>query len=204
MIYNGNKKNFMEKFIFNQTEIALITDGCGLAEKAEAAYDTIDSCCLISESVEIENDGDGDKDVSFSQNPKEITLKKKILKDLSYLTDDFIGIQNIDVGVSNHISFFTDEIGVRIKIALIGTDIKEESHTFKIKYPQNWFEHFKQDIFPSWLLKRFFPVKYSEETKIVTFNQEAIFPHTVLKLGKETMVIHKCENTEIKEGIIDE
>ena len=37
--------------------------------------------------------------------------------------------------------------------------------------PINWFEHFKQDKFPVWLLNKF-PVKYEEHT----FELSAIFP----------------------------
>lgn len=48
---------------------------------------------------------------------------------------------------------------------------------FSYKVPNGWWQHFKQENFPAWLLRRY-PVKYEffTETKTVQFDRTFVFP----------------------------
>ncbi len=48
---------------------------------------------------------------------------------------------------------------------------------FSAKQPKTWWQHFKQENFPAWLLRKF-PVQYSFQTekKTVEFDRTFVFP----------------------------
>lgn len=74
-----------------------------------------------------------------------------------------------------------DEYGkyaVEIKRRMFGERIQKSiTVDFAFKKPKTWWQHFKQENFPSWLLRRY-PVEYSFQTekKTVEFDRAFIFP----------------------------
>ena len=67
----------------------------------------------------------------------------------------------------------------RIKTYILAEEIDNRKKDVRFKYsvPSNWWQHFKRDIFPQWLLRRY-PVVYVEYYKIktVTFRKYATYP----------------------------
>lgn len=74
--------------------------------------------------------------------------------------------------VQGHIE---NELMYSLHTLIPAENVKEETHTFNAKYPQDWKEAFKEQHFPTWLKKRF-PVKYKEIRKAVTFKAYNIYP----------------------------
>jgi hypothetical protein len=60
---------------------------------------------------------------------------------------------------------------------------------FTWKVPRSWFQHLKQEIFPSYLLKKS-PVKYDSHTeaKVITFTRMAEYPKANVKISKDSRV----------------
>ena len=134
---------------------------------------------------------------------REIVLKKQTLKALAFLRDEYPGIQSIDVDFSDQLSFVADQVAAEIRVAFLG-DNQEDKHTFTIVYPKNWIEHFKRDVFPQWLCN-IFPIKYTKETRTVTFSQTTFFPQTEIRgLGKSRVVIKKYAGGRIGEFVSKE
>jgi hypothetical protein len=82
-------------------------------------------------------------------------------------------VQNLTVerisGLLNH------ELMYSLHTLIPAEKMKEESHTFIMKYPRNWKEAFKKEHFPEWLKKRY-PVKYMERTETVKFTAYNLYP----------------------------
>ena len=56
-------------------------------------------------------------------------------------------------------------------------DCRRKDVAFSFKFPATWWQHFKQSLFPRWLLG-WFPVKYKDNTakKRVIFRRLATYP----------------------------
>lgn len=82
-------------------------------------------------------------------------------------------VQNLTVerisGLLNH------ELMYSLHTLIPAEKMKEESHTFKVKYPRDWKEAFKEAHFPKWI-KKMYPVKYIEKTKKVKFTAYNLYP----------------------------
>jgi hypothetical protein len=72
-------------------------------------------------------------------------------------------------------NLFDPELLYTIHTLIPAEKMKEESHTFKVKYPRGWKEAFKEEHFPKWL-KRRYPVKYIERTEKVKFTAFNLYP----------------------------
>lgn len=67
---------------------------------------------------------------------------------------------------------------VSVQRKMFGEKIQQEVPVvFSYKVPKGWWQHFKQENFPAWLL-RHYPVKYEffMETKTVQFDRTFVFP----------------------------
>jgi hypothetical protein len=55
---------------------------------------------------------------------------------------------------------------------------KEVDVDVSFSYPKTWWQHFKKENFPNWLLKKY-PVQYAYETKTETvlFDRNFVFPN---------------------------
>ena len=67
----------------------------------------------------------------------------------------------------------------QIKTYILAEEIDHRSKEvrFSVRLPSSWWQHFKYDKFPAWLLHKF-PVKYEEyyQVKTVTFRKYATYP----------------------------
>jgi len=66
-----------------------------------------------------------------------------------------------------------------IKTYILAEEVDNRSKVIRFTYnfPSNWWQHFRAQVFPRWLLKRF-PIKLTEYTKVkrVTFRKYATYP----------------------------
>ena len=90
----------------------------------------------------------------------------------------------------NNIPFLANEISLIVRREFYG-EHKEEMHAVSFKSPLNWWEHFKHDCLPTWLLSRF-PVKYKTSIADVRFSRAFEFPdaHNPNWSPFDTFVIH--------------
>jgi hypothetical protein len=72
-------------------------------------------------------------------------------------------------------SLFDQEILYSLHTLIPAEKMKEERHTFKVKYPCDWKEAFKEAHFPKWL-KKMYPVNYIEKTEKVKFTAYNLYP----------------------------
>ena len=54
-------------------------------------------------------------------------------------------------------------------------NLKEETHTVSVEYPETWWHAFKEQYFPAWLKKRY-PIKYKTKSETVTFTAYNLYP----------------------------
>lgn len=66
-----------------------------------------------------------------------------------------------------------------------------ESPIAIVQIPSTWWQHFKQDKFPTWLIKKF-PVKYDQER--IEFERRVIYPRMPIDTDKRFMDWHVVEN----------
>ena len=84
------------------------------------------------------------------------------------LQGDFATIDDWDVDVgSDAFLDITKELAIRIRGFVYG----EEFETAGIRYPRDWWQHFKEQCFPKWA-KRRWPVKY----RVDRFEARALYP----------------------------
>lgn len=87
----------------------------------------------------------------------------------------------------DHRSDLYRHLTLRIKREFFGERRQEEVEV-DFKAPTTWWDHFKQDKFPAFLLKRF-PVKYKTTTNRVILNRTWYFPNVpVTDMTKQFLV----------------
>lgn len=86
-------------------------------------------------------------------------IKKVVIDKLKYSVSNNIHldcIQGID-DLKHYVDFVGKEMIIALSKRITGKDLKRQY----IYYPQNSWQHFKKDFFPSFLLK-LFPVEYKQ------------------------------------------
>jgi hypothetical protein len=64
---------------------------------------------------------------------------------------------------------------IKLREEIWSQKIQNEKVALAVHYPLTWWQHFKQDCFPNWALRRW-PVLKKMETKTFTFKTVALFP----------------------------
>ena len=54
-------------------------------------------------------------------------------------------------------------------------NLKEETHTVTVEYPETWWQSFKEQYFPAWIKKKY-PVRYKKKSETVTFTAYNLYP----------------------------
>ncbi len=105
-------------------------------------------------------------------------------------------LQKIQFGISQELSkmdlhfdfkvdmfarHITDSFVYQIKMNILG-----EKHKERIFHPKSWWEMFKKQCFPNWLLMKF-PVKNVE---LGTLELYQLFPHIKASISEERHYIH--------------
>ena len=74
----------------------------------------------------------------------------------------------------------------KLRTMVPAENVKEETHTVSVEYPDGWWNPFKDEYVPEWIL-RDFPVKYATKKETVTFTAYNMYP-------KFPEVYPECEN----------
>lgn len=62
-----------------------------------------------------------------------------------------------------------------IRALIPAEDMKEAKHVVCVKYPDGWWNAFKEQYFPIWLVERY-PIKYVTKKERVTFTAYNLYP----------------------------
>ena len=82
--------------------------------------------------------------------------------------------QNLRVDVIE--GLYDNELLCSLHTLIPAENMKEETHTFRAKYPSDWKQAFKEQHFPEWLKKRY-PVKYKSITETIKFIAYNLYPN---------------------------
>ncbi len=96
-----------------------------------------------------------------------------------------LDVTRFDLGVKcSHVAFEThrDDIMHELMVTMRYHMTGENQEPFCYKVPASWWQHFKQDCFPHWLLNQF-----SAEYITVTVPLSVIYPHIKCSLPKKYM-----------------
>lgn len=82
-----------------------------------------------------------------------------------------------------------DDLSGRLEVELRAFMLETKRHheTDKISVPRTWWDHFKRDVFPDWLLFRY-PPKYTDH--IVTITSLFVCPHLAIPTRNDERDIH--------------
>ena len=80
----------------------------------------------------------------------------------------------------------------RLHTMIPAENMKEEIHVVSVEYPDGWWNAFKEQYFPKYILKRF-PVKYATKRDTVKFTAYMLYPRLprVLRGSTERQIIIK-------------
>lgn len=72
----------------------------------------------------------------------------------------------------------------QLRAEVMAEKLEDRTQMITFKVPKSWWQHFKQEKFPKWLLRKF-PVKLSLCVKFVTFKHYATYPELPLVFPKD-------------------
>lgn len=81
---------------------------------------------------------------------------------------------------SHHVGFLADSMVFQFKMHVYTEDLYDKTFDVSVETPATWWQHLKEDLFPSWLKARF-PVRYKQTMK--TIRQRAFEAYPKLKIG---------------------
>lgn len=68
-----------------------------------------------------------------------------------------------------------DELVTELVAEVLAEEVDNRSKEVSFEVPATWWDHFKRDYFPDWLLYKF-PIKQKTLSKTVTFRRLATYP----------------------------
>lgn len=89
---------------------------------------------------------------------------------------------------------------------ILAEEIENRTKTVCFEHPISWWQMFKQQYFPKYLLKRF-PIKTEKDTRLVTFKKYATYPKfPAIAFPKDYggKIVYKTFITEKKGEVLDE
>ena len=87
-----------------------------------------------------------------------------------------------------HHDTYTDSFIMMLTLMFWGSKAGQIDKQVDFCYPSNWWQHFKEDVFPPWML-RLFPVKERKVTKSFHVEQWAVYPKLTVEDGQEFKTI---------------
>lgn len=128
---------------------------------------------------------------------KEVKIKEFVLERMRFHIKnkmerlDFIGVQyNLD----SYLEIVSDKMVAHLKV-----DILSETQKTDIKIPSSFWQHFKMEWFPEFLLKKF-PVQYkylgTQEFKILYPHLKTAFPEE-----QQYVIVTKFDSWEVEDNI---
>lgn len=88
--------------------------------------------------------------------------------------------------VERYDDLLVDKIVYSIRALIPAEDMKEETHTVSVRYPDGWWNAFKVQYFTPYLLRRY-PVEYVTKRETVRFTAYNMYP-------KLPVVYPECDN----------
>lgn len=79
----------------------------------------------------------------------------------------------------------TNSIALKLHGFLMGEKLREEKRNWKVSYPSSWWQMFKKQYFPKWLLKSF-PIKYITLKRKVIFKVYELYPKLPIAMPQYT------------------
>lgn len=77
--------------------------------------------------------------------------------------------------------FLYNEMAFRLSAMIPAEKLRDETHTVTFQSPKTWWQHFKKQYVPAWLLKRF-PVKYQIQQRNFEVKTYALYPELPIAL----------------------
>lgn len=106
-------------------------------------------------------------------------MKEEIVLDLIkrylsvYINDYAFVSGSLEVILRDRVESLGKELTAFHDLPLEPLKTVQDLATFKT--PKTWFQHFKADLFPLWLLKKF-PIKWHEQKMLVNLDVGAVYP----------------------------
>lgn len=119
----------------------------------------------------------------------EVELKKFKWHLSQMINTQTLDITNIDV---------VREFGNRLLLNIEGFIWSEDLGKFDFPIPANWWESFKDAMFPKWL-KKYFPVRYTKFSVRV----KALYPDLKVAVPSQTLKVFKVTDLDINGVSID-
>lgn len=133
--------------------------------------------------IQVQTSGDCNNQFlnSFTEICKVNLAKKFYIDSYAFEGTDEFGV----IGNNYKYNLILDDISRRmiysIRRAVYSNVFETQKKIVFQEYPMTWFQHFKRDCLPKWLI-RLFPVKYTKVEKEVEFIREVEYP--MLPLGE--------------------
>lgn len=103
----------------------------------------------------------------------EVKLDKLLVGVSVSLPPDTVISQNAVLTVTSWPEF--NSLCMKLDSFVLSQTVTEKSHRLKIEVPATWWDHFKRDCFPNWLLRRF-PPQVQLHSEKVTFKLKETYP----------------------------
>ena len=105
-----------------------------------------------------------------------VQYKELVLEKVKFGLNEYISKSQMeDIRIEKIEDLITDNIIYKIRGYLMGEKLREEKRNWKIKYPSYWWQMFKEQHFPKWLINKF-PIKYIIKRRNVTFEIYELYP----------------------------
>lgn len=125
---------------------------------------------------------------------KDQVIKQYILKRLAVRRDFVLGGHALHgLTVEKYTDELVNQIIYSVRTMIPAEDTKEETHTVCVNYPDGWWNAFKYQYFPTWLVERY-PIKYitkKETVKFTAYNLYPKFPEVYPECGDGRQIIIK-------------
>lgn len=82
-----------------------------------------------------------------------------------------------------------DALFAKLSAYVLKEEFEPVTETLTQSIPATWWQHFKRDHFPNWLVRRF-PVRTIALTATLTCVPKAIYPRAKIKFGEPTYKFH--------------
>jgi hypothetical protein len=131
---------------------------------------------------------------------KERQISKITLQELRFRLHKHIGAYSLrSIDVKSLSTEMARDAAYQISIKILGqSNIRK--YDVPIDIPASWWQHFKQDVFPAWLLEKF-PVKKTTHIRTVEFDHMALVPKwDQFPKGQEVVVFTQPRTPGIKES----
>jgi len=118
----------------------------------------------------------------------------------------FSGYALMHLKLENWKNDVADVLVYQLSTHILAEEVENRTKTICFKYPKSWWQMFKQQYFPKWLLKKF-PVKTKKDTRLVTFKKYATYPKFLaiaFPEGYGGKIVYRSFITEKKGGVLDE